>query len=88
MGLRLRESEEFPTARVVGWESRNGDYHRVYDSDMGKVGRNPTDHSLESADRVVIHHNGDFYTVDALTPDYDLTEAIKELEDYYSQVSG
>lgn len=84
---RLSESDDFPDSHVVGWENRDGTYHGVYNSDMEKVGRNPTDHSLEVADRVVIYHDGDFYTVDALTPDYELEDAIHELDDYYSDAS-
>jgi hypothetical protein len=52
---------------------------------MEKVGRAPTDRSLESANRVVIHWDGDFYTVDALTPDYDLEDVIHDLQDYYGK---
>lgn len=81
MASRLRESDEFSDTRVVGWESRNGEYHTVYDADDKKVGRHPTDRSLESADRVVFIHDGDYYTVGALTDDYGLDDAIAELED-------
>lgn len=83
MARRLREADDFPNARVAGWESRNGTYHTVYDADMEKVGRNPTDRSLESSNRVVIHWNDHFYTIDALTGDYDLEDAIHDLQDYY-----
>lgn len=83
MAQRLREADNFPDARVAGWESRNGTYHTVYDTEMGKVGRNPTDRSLESAHRVVLNWDGDFYTIGALTPDYDLEDAIHDLQDYY-----
>lgn len=85
MARRLREADDFPNARVAGWESRDGNYHAVYDTEMVKVGRNPTDRSLESADRVVINWDGDFYTVDALTPDYDLEDVIHDLQDYYGK---
>jgi hypothetical protein len=80
---RLRESDEFSETHVVGWESRDGTYHAVYDADDNKVGREPTDRSLESADRVVFVHEGDYYTVGALSDDYELDDAIAELEDLY-----
>ena len=83
MARRLREADDFPNARVAGWESRDGTYHGVYDTEMNKVGRNPTDRSLESADRIVINWDGDFYTIDSLTPDYDLEDVIHDLQDYY-----
>lgn len=83
MASRLRESDKFPDTRVVGWESRNGTYHAVYDSDDHKVGRAPTNRWLESADRVVFIHDGDYYTVGALSEDYELDAAIAELEDLY-----
>lgn len=81
MASRLRESDQFSDTRVVGWESRNGTYHAVYDTDDNKVGRAPTDRSLESADRTVFIHEGDYYTVGALSEDYGLDDAIAELED-------
>jgi len=87
MARRLREADDFPDARVVGWESRDGRYHGVYDTDMEKIGRAPSDYSLEAADRVVINWDGDFYTLDSLTPDYDLEDAIHDLQDYYSDES-
>lgn len=71
-------------AHVVGWEGRNGKYHTVYDGDGNKVGRNPTDRSLEMADRVVITWKGEYYTVPGLTQDYDLDDAIAELDDVYA----
>ena len=83
MASRLRESDEFPDTRVVGWESRDGEYHAVYDTEDNKVGRAPTDRSLESADRTVFIHEGDYYTVGALSEDYGLDDAIAELEDMY-----
>jgi hypothetical protein len=85
MASRLRESDDYPDARVAGWESRDGNYHTVYDSDGEKVGRAPSDHSLESADRVVVEWNDEYYTVDAFTDDYGLDEAIAELEDVYGE---
>ena len=85
MASRLRESEKFADTRVVGWESRDGKYHTVYDSDDHKVGRNPTNRSLENATRTVFIHEGDYYTVGALTDDYGLDEAIAELEDHYGE---
>lgn len=81
MASRLRESDEFSDTRVVGWESRNGTYHTVYDADDNKVGRAPTNRSLEVADRTVFIHDGDYYTVGALSDDYTLDDAIAELED-------
>ena len=83
MASRLRESNEFADTRVVGWESRDGSYHAVYNSDDEKVGRAPTDRSLESADRVVFIHDDEYYTVGALSEDYTLDAAIAELEDLY-----
>lgn len=77
------ESDKYD-AHVVGWENRRGDYHTVYDSDGNKVGRNPTGRSLEMADRVVVEWKGEFYTVPGLTEDYELDDAIAELEDVYS----
>lgn len=71
-------------SKVVGWENRSGAYHTVYNSDGDKVGRNPTNRSLEMADRVVIEWKGEFYTVPGLTDDYELDDAISELEDVYS----
>jgi hypothetical protein len=84
MARRLRESDDHPTARVVAWESRKGTFRTAYDADDNKVGRNPTDRSLESADRVVFIHDGDYFTVGALSDDYTLDDAIAELEDLYS----
>jgi hypothetical protein len=83
MAQRLREADNYPDARVVGWENREGTYHGVYDTEMEKIGRAPSDRQLEGANRVLINWDGDFYTVDALTPDYDLGEAIDELKDLY-----
>ena len=83
MAPRLRDSEQFDDARVVGWESRDGNYHAVYDLDDHKVGRAPTNRSLEGADRTVIQWNGEYYTVGALTDDYTLDDAIHELQDLY-----
>lgn len=83
MASRLRESDKFSDARVVGWESRDGNYHGVYDADDNKVGRNPTDRSLERAERVVFLHEEEYYTVGALSADYGLDDAIAELEDLY-----
>lgn len=83
MASRLRESDEFPDARVVGWESRDGNYHSVFDAEDNKVGRAPSDRSLESADRVVFIHEDEYYTVGALSSDYTLDAAITELEDLY-----
>lgn len=88
LATRLRESDDFPNARVVGWEGRDGTYHPVYDSEGEKVGRAPTDRSLENAERTVIEYDGEFFTVGALTPDYNIDEALSELEDFYAQVSG
>ena len=85
MASRLRESEQFDDARVVGWESRDGSYHAVYDQDDHKVGRAPSDTSLEGADRTVIQWDGDYYTVGALTEDYTLDDAIHELQDLYGE---
>ena len=85
MASRLRESDKHSDTRVVGWESRNGKYHAVYDSDNHKVGRAPSDRSLERAERIVYEHEKEFYTVGPLTPDYGLDDAIAELEDYYSE---
>lgn len=81
MASRLRDSDEFPDARVVGWESRNGTYRAVYDADDVKVGRAPADRSLESANRVVFQLDDEYYTVGALSPDYTMDDAIAELED-------
>ncbi len=81
MASRLRESDQFSDTRVVGWESRDGTYHAVYDADDNKVGRAPSDRSLESADRTVFIHNGSYYTAGALSDDYGLDDAIAELED-------
>lgn len=78
-----RDSDDYPDSYVAGWESRDGNYHAVYDEDGDKVGRAPSDYSLEMAFNVVIYHDGDYYTVGALTDDYDLGEAIAELEDLY-----
>jgi hypothetical protein len=85
MAARLRESEQFDNARVVGWESRDGKYHGVYDADGEKVGRAPSDESLERARRVVIQHGDEYMTVGALTPDYNIDEAIAEIEDLYGE---
>lgn len=85
MAARLRESDAFADSRVVGWESRNGEYHTVYDADGEKVGRAPSDHSLETAHRVVFIHEGEYYTVGALTEDYGIDDAIAELEDLYGE---
>lgn len=87
MANRLRDSDDF-NARVVGWESRDGQYHAVYDADGVKIGRAPSDYSLEASDRVVVEKDGAFYTLPPLTEDYPLDEALHELEDFYSQVSG
>jgi len=84
MASRLRESDESADTRVVGWESRDGSYHAVYDADDEKVGRAPSDRSLESADRVVFIHDDEYYTVGALSDDYTLDDAIAELEDLYA----
>lgn len=81
MARRLREGERFPGVRVVGWENRNGKYHAVYDQDEAKVGRAPTDRSLERAERIVFSLDENYYTVGPLTPDYGLDDAIQELED-------
>jgi len=81
MASRLRESDDSPDTRVVGWESRDGTYHTVYDADDNKIGRAPSDHSLEVANRTVFIHEGDYYTVGALSADYGLDDAIAELED-------
>jgi hypothetical protein len=59
-------------------------FRTAYDADDNKVGRNPSDRSLESADRVVFIHDGDYFTVGALSDDYTLDSAIAELEDLYS----
>lgn len=83
MARRLRESDDFPNSYVAGWESRDGKYHSVYSTSGDKVGRNPTDRSLESAVRIVIQWNDDFYTLRQLTPDYTLDDAISELQDLY-----
>lgn len=83
MPARLRDSDEFDNARVVGWESRDGKYHPVYDADGNKVGRAPSDLSLERAERTVIQHGDDYLTVGALSPDYTVDEAIAEIEDAY-----
>lgn len=80
---RRLESSKY-NAHVVGWENRAGRYHTVYDTDGNKVGRNPSNRSLEMADRVVIDWKGEYFTVPGLTDDYDLTEAIAELDDVYS----
>lgn len=85
MASRLRESDESSDTRVVGWESRDGTYHSVYDTDDVKVGRNPTDRSLESADRVAFISDGDYYTVGALSDDYTLDDAMAEIEDFYRE---
>lgn len=84
MASRLRESDRSSDTRVVGWESRDGTYHAVYDIDDHKVGRAPSDRSLEIADRIVFVHEGDYYTVGMLSEDYTLDEAISEIEDLYS----
>jgi len=84
MASRLRESDLSADTHVVGWESRDGTYHAVYDTDDHKIGRAPSDRSLERADRTVFIHEGDYYTVGALTEDYTLDEAIEELMDLYS----
>lgn len=81
MAARLRESDKFADARVVGWESRDGSYHAVYNADDEKVGRAPSDRSLESADRVVFILDDEYYTVGALSEDYTIDDAIAELED-------
>ena len=83
MASRLRESDAFPDARVVGWESRDGEYHAVYDVDDTKVGRAPSDRSLETAQRTIFIHEGEYYTIGALSDDYELDDAIAELEDLY-----
>jgi len=83
MASRLRESDKSSDTHVVGWESRDGTYHAVYDADDRKVGRAPTDRSLESADRTVFIHDGDYYTIGALSSEYPLDDAIAELEDLY-----
>lgn len=85
MARPLRESDDFDNARVVGWESRDGKYHGVWDADGDKVGRAPSDLSLERAERVVIQHGDEYLTVGALSPDYTIDEAIAEIEDYYSE---
>lgn len=85
MASRLRDSEEFSDTRVVGWESRDGEYHAVYNTEDDKVGRAPSDRSLESAERTVFIHEGEYYTVGALSDDYELDDAIAELEDLYSE---
>lgn len=79
--MSQKESEAYD-ARVVGWE-RAGSYHTVFNDDGDKVGRFPTDYQAEMADRVVIEWNGDYYTIQGLTDDYDLDDAIAELEDLY-----
>lgn len=81
---KLVRGEKFPDAYVAAWEGRNGQYHVVYDEDGKKVGREPTDHSVEMARRVAIRHGNDFYTVEALTSAYNIDEAIQEILDYYS----
>lgn len=85
MASRLRESDEFSDAVVVGWESRNGEYHTVYDADGDKVGRAPANISLETAERTVIEYDGEYYTVGALTDDYTLDDAIDEILDQYGE---
>lgn len=80
---RKLESSKYD-AHVVGWEGRNGRYHTVFDWDGNKVGRNPTDRSLEMADRVVIDWKGEYFTVPGLTDDYELDDAIAELDDVYA----
>lgn len=87
MARRLREADNFPDLRVVGWESRDGKYHTVYNDDDRKVGRAPSDRSLERAERIVFQNDGDYYTVGPLTPDYGLDDAMAEIEDYYSDES-
>ena len=62
-------------------ESRNGKYHTTYNQDGDKVGRAPTDRSLERAERIVFEYEGNFYTVGPLTQDYGIDDAMKELED-------
>lgn len=84
MADRLRESDRFDNARVAGWETRKGKYHAVYNADGDKVGRAPSDRSLERAERVVIQHGDEFMTVGQLTPDYTIDDAIAEIEDVYS----
>jgi hypothetical protein len=87
MARRLRESDDFESARVVGWESRDGRYHPVYSADGDKVGRAPSDTSLERAHRVVMQVDGDYITTGALTPDYTIDDAIAEIKDFYSDES-
>lgn len=87
MARRLRKADEYPDARVVGWESRDGRYHTVYNEDGRKVGRAPSDRSLERAPRIAFQNEGDYFTVGPLTADYGLDDAIAEIEDYYSDAS-
>lgn len=84
MARRLREADEHPDARVVGWESKDGRYHTVYNDDDRKVGRAPSDRSLERAHRIVFRNEDEYFTVGSLTADYGLDDAIAEIEDYYS----
>lgn len=85
MADRLRDSDQYENARIAGWESSDGEYHTVYNDDGKKIGRAPSDHSLETANRVVIQHGDDYYTVGPLTPDYEIDEAIDEITDYYGE---
>ena len=81
----LRDSEDHSDYVVAGWESADGTYHTVYDTDGDKVGRAPSDHSLESAERIVIYDGEDeFFTVyDGFNDEYGIDEAIDEWEDAY-----
>lgn len=86
--MALRDSENYPEYVVAGWESRDGTYHTVYDSDGDKVGRAPSDHSLESADRIVLFdtEGESFFTVlDGFDEEYGIDDAIDEDKDVYGE---
>jgi hypothetical protein len=86
--MPLRNSEDNPNIVVAGWENQHGTYHSVYDSDGDKVGRGPTDGSLESAERVVLYdtESDRFFTIDGgLFPDYGIDEAIDDDKDKYGE---
>ena len=87
----LGESDKYggkADARVVGWVSQDGTIHTVENQYGETVSRRPSDHSLEHAKQVRIAYNSpsdnvEYVSVENLTPDYTIDDAIDEITDSY-----
>lgn len=86
--MALRDSDK--GVLVVGWESRDGKYHTVYNETGKRVGRSPTDRQMERASRVVIRdpQTEDYHTISKVTPRLDLDQLIEKIRDHYRELAG